>query len=272
MKDITEKEFDKIRAHVKELFGINLGDEKRSLVYSRLRGVLQEQGLTDFSEYYKYLKNDKTGKATTVFIDKITTNHTFFMRESDHFDIFRDKALPFIKEEYGKQKDLRLWCAACSSGEESYTLQMIVQDFFKNDPGWNIEMLATDISTTVLDKAVHGVYSNESVSTLPKDWQQKYFKPHETGTSIVVDSVKNKITYRKFNLMEDKFPFKKKFQIIFCRNVMIYFDAETRDTLVSKFYDLTEPGGYLFIGHSESLNHTGTKFKYISPATYRKEK
>jgi len=271
MKDITEKEFDMIRAYIKSLFGINLGDEKRSLVYSRLRGILQDKNIESFSDYYDYLTHDKTGEAVTTFIDKITTNHTFFMREVDHFYYFRDTVLPYIKTEHGRDKDLRLWCAGCSSGEESYTLQMLVQDFFKLDPGWNTEILATDISTTVLDKAVNGVYPTDSIKSLPQNWQKEYFKPADAEHSIVSDNIKKLITYRKFNLMDDKFPFKKKFQVIFCRNVMIYFDAKTRDDLVAKFYDLTEPGGYLFIGHSESLNHTNTKYKYLMPAAYRKE-
>jgi len=193
------------------------------------------------------------------------------MREVDHFYYFRDTVLPYIKNTFGKEKDLRLWCAGCSSGEESYTLQMLVQDFFKLDQGWNTDILATDISTTVLDKAVNGIYLKENIKTLPENWQREYFKSIDAEHSSVSDAIKQRIIYRKFNLMDEKFHFKKKFQVIFCRNVMIYFDASTRDNLVSKFYDLTEPGGYLFIGHSESLNHTDTKYKYLMPATYRKE-
>ncbi|MDR1689309.1 MAG: protein-glutamate O-methyltransferase CheR [Clostridiales bacterium] len=272
MKDITEKEFNMIRTYIKSTFGINLGDEKRSLVYSRLRTVLQDKNIDSFSDYYDYLIADKSGEAVTTFIDKITTNHTFFMREVDHFYYFRDTVLPFIKTEFEREKDLRLWCAGCSSGEESYTLQMFIQDFFKNDKSWNTEILATDISTTVLDKAVYGVYTNESIAALPRTWQSEYFIRQDAETSVVTDAVKKLITYRKFNLMDEKFHFRKKFQVIFCRNVMIYFDAKTRDELVQKFYDLTEPGGYLFIGHSESLNHTNTKYKYLMPATYRREK
>lgn len=271
MKDITEKEFNMIRDYIKSLFGINLSSEKRSLVFSRLRGVLQEKKIENFSDYFEYLKSDRTGEAITTFIDKITTNHTFFMREVDHFYYFRDTVLPYIKKQHSKEKDLRLWCAGCSSGEESYTLQMIVQDFFASDPGWNTEILATDISTTVLDKAVYGMYQNENIATLPQNWQKDYFVPKDADTSMVADRIKKYITYRKFNLMDERFPFKKPFQVIFCRNVMIYFDAATRDTLVEKFYNLIEPGGYFFIGHSESLNHTNTKFKYLMPATYRKE-
>jgi chemotaxis protein methyltransferase CheR len=272
MKEITEKEFNTLRTYIKDTFGISLGNEKKSLIYSRLRTVLQELGMDNFTDYYKYLVGDKSGQAAIKFIDKVTTNHTFFMRETDHFDFFRDKALPYVEETY-TNNDLRLWCAGCSSGEESYTLKFIIEDHFsKCKAKWNTEILATDISTQVLDKAIHGVYPNDSVETLPDAWRKKYFDTFDGTHKIVKQEIKNSITYRKFNLMMDKFPFKKPFQIIFCRNVMIYFDNETRDTLVKKFYDLTEPGGYLFIGHSESLNHTDTKYKYVMPALYRKER
>lgn len=272
MRDITDKEFSLIRDYIKNKLGISLNDEKKSLVYSRLRTTLAEKGFDNFTQYYEYLINDKTGSALVNFTDKVTTNHTFFMREVDHFDYYRDTVLPYIEQTYRAQKDLRLWCAACSSGEESNTLQMITQDFFKSKSDvWNTQMLATDISTAVLDKAVHSVYTNESIAVLPDRWRREYFKKYDAENSIVVDGIKKQIIYRKFNLMEEKYPFKKKFQVVFCRNVMIYFDNQTRDAVVSKLYDITEPGGYLFIGHSESLNHTGTRYKYIMPAIYRKE-
>jgi len=268
--DLTDKEFNMLRDYIQKTIGINLGNEKKSLVYSRLRSVIAEGNFDSFSQYFEYLKNDKTDTAVTLFIDKITTNHTFFMREVDHFDFLRDTALPFVEKEFGSGKDLRMWCAACSSGEEAYTLQIIVNEYFKKDTSWNKEILATDISTNVLDKAVAGIYTNESLKPLPEKWKKEYFRVIDQEHSAVVDSIKRNIVFRRFNLMDDKFPFKKKFQIIFCRNVMIYFDNQTRDTLVQKFYNFMEQGGYLFIGHSESLSHTKTPYKYVKPAVYRK--
>jgi chemotaxis protein methyltransferase CheR len=147
---------------------------------------------------------------------------------------------------------------------------MSITDYFENKPGWNIEMLATDISTNVLDKAVRGVYKTESVQTLPKEWQKKYFKRVDDDCSVASDVLKKNIVFRKFNLMEDSFPFKKPFQIVFCRNVMIYFDNPTRDKLVDKYFDHIDKGGYLFIGHSESLNHASQKYRYLKPAVYQK--
>jgi len=271
MQELSTAEFNRIRDFIKANYGISLSDEKKTLVYSRLRTTLADQGFTSFSDYFDHLIRDKSGDSIVRFVDKITTNHTFFMREADHFDYLRDTVLPYISEAYRSQRDFRLWCAASSSGEEPVTLQMIAQDHFKKagEP-WNTEILATDISTTVLDKCVHGRYATEGVNSLPKQWQTEYFKKADSQFHETVPGIRKNIIYRKFNLM-DNFPFTKKFQVIFCRNVMIYFDANVRAAVVKKLYDVTEPGGYLFIGHSESLNNTGSAYKYIKPAIYRKE-
>ncbi|MBR1442514.1 MAG: protein-glutamate O-methyltransferase CheR [Firmicutes bacterium] len=269
MEQITDKEFNMIRDYIKKNYGISLGDEKKSLIYSRLRFVLIEKGFENFTQYYDYLISDKTGEASLVFIDKITTNHTFFMREVEHFYYFRDTVLPYL-EETVKDKDIRIWCAASSSGEEPYTLQMIMNDYFKGKSGWNHELLATDISSNVLVKAVKGIYTNEQIKPLDENWKKNYFKKYDNNSVTVCDEIKSKVTYRKFNLMETKLPFKKPFDVIFCRNVMIYFDTETRKALVERMYDASKEGAYLFIGHSESLNNIGTRYKYVMPATYRK--
>jgi len=268
--ELTLKEFRIIRDHIKENYGINMGDEKRSLVFSRLRGVMREMGFSNFGEYFNYVKSDKTGEAAIVFINRITTNHTFFMREAEHFEFLKRTALPWVDEQFGRSKDLRLWCAACSSGEEAYALQMVVQDFFESRPGWNTEILATDISEKVLCQASLGIYSNESIASMPKEWKAKYFNAYGSDNSAIKDSLKKLITFRKFNLMQEILPFKRPFQIIFCRNVMIYFDNQTKEKLINRLYNATEEGGYLFIGHSESLSNVKTNYKYIMPAVYRK--
>jgi chemotaxis protein methyltransferase CheR len=271
MQELTSAEFNRIRDYIKTNYGISLSDEKKTLVYSRLRTTLADQGFASFTDYFDHLMRDKSGDSIVRFVDKITTNHTFFMRESDHFDYLRDTVLPYISEKYRSQKDFRLWCCASSSGEEPVTLQMIAQDHFnKTGEKWDTQILATDISTNVLDKAVAGRYATEGVATLPKHWQNDYFKKVDAQFSETVPGIRNQIIYRKFNLM-DPLPFTKKFQVIFCRNVMIYFDADIRESVVKKLYDVTEPGGYLFIGHSESLSNTSSAYKYIKPAIYRKE-
>ena len=271
MKEITDSEFNRIREFIKQKLGINLSDEKKSLIQSRLSSTISDKGFVGFTQYFDHLLQDTSGEALIHFVDKITTNHTFFMREKDHFEYLRDTVLPYIYENHSQNNDLRLWCAGCSTGEEPYTLEMIIQDFFKDKPGkWDTQILATDISTSVLKKAIRGVYPVENLKDLPNNWINDYFEAFDDRYRQVRESIKKLITYRKFNLMEEKFPFKRPFHIIFCRNVMIYFDTDTRDQLVNKFYDATVTGGFLFIGHSESLNYMSTKYKYIKPAVYRK--
>jgi chemotaxis protein methyltransferase CheR len=268
---ITDKEFGQLAAYIKDNYGIHLKEEKRALVTGRLYNVLLENNLKDFTEYYKYVITDKTGQAAVTLINKMTTNHTFFMREAEHFFYFRDKVLPSLTV-MAQNKDLRIWSAGCSSGEEPYTLAMIMDEFFgKEKMYWDTKVLATDISSRMLERAQKGIYKSEDISPLPAQWKLNYLKKLDNEKSVFVDKMKNEIIYRKFNLMDEVFPFKKKFHVIFCRNVMIYFDEVTKRKLVNKFYNAMEYGGYLFIGHSESLNREETKFKYIMPAVYRKE-
>lgn len=272
MITITDGEFRKLAAYIEENYGIHLKEEKRTLVMGRLHKVLEEMGFKNFTEYYKYILQDRGGAATITLLDKITTNHTYFMREADHFDFFREQVLPFWMKTI-KEKDLRVWCAASSTGEESYTLAMIIDEVVKQkDATWDTKILATDISNQVLEIAKQGVYSHEKIQALPPQWKINYFKKYNGENYKIVDKIQNEVIYRRFNLMENLFPFKKKFHVIFCRNVMIYFDIKTKDTLIEKFYNSLEYGGYLFIGHSEWINLEKIGFKHIRPAVYRKEK
>lgn len=268
---ITDEEFFQLAAYIKDNYGINLKEEKKALVMSRLHSVLSKNGFKSFTEYYDYIMSDKTGRVAAMLINKITTNHTFFMRGIDHFDYLQDKALPYFKDMV-KNKDLRIWSAGCATGEEPYTMAMVIDEFFgKEKKSWDTKILATDISEKALKIAVKGVYDNKKIATLPSKWKIEYFKQLDINNSIIIDRIKNEVIYRKFNLMDKTFPFKQKFHIIFCRNVMIYFDIKTKMELINKFYEITEPGGYLFIGHSESLIREKTKYNYVMPAVYRKD-
>lgn len=270
MVTITDKEFNQLAAYIKEQYGIFLKKEKKQLVIGRLHNVLQEGGFSNFSDYYEYLISEKSGTAVDVLINRITTNHTYFMREPNHFYFFRDEVLPFLKE-HVRDRDLRIWCAGCSSGEEAYTLAMITDEFFtEKKMSWDTKILATDISDKVLKAARTGVYRKENMTHLPPLWVMKYFTKQSPELYEINEKIKKEVIYRRFNLMEQLFPFKKKFHVIFCRNVMIYFDQKTKVELTKKFYDMLEYGGYLFIGHSESLFGSKTGFKYIMPAVYRK--
>lgn len=267
---ITKNEYARLAEYVKENYGIYLKEGKQTLITSRLYNELLKSNCSSFTQYYEYILSDKTGRALTAFIDKITTNHTFFMREADHFYYFRDKVLPYLSLTVNN-KDLRIWSAGCSSGQEPYTLAMILNDYFKDNKGlWDTKILATDISNKVLIEAKNGIYTGDEVSSLPSLWRLNYFQKLSNGNYKIIDDIKKEVIYRKFNLMEKHFPFSKKFHAIFCRNVMIYFDDKTKIDLVRKFYDIMEYGGYLFIGHTESLPRDEIGFQYIMPAVYRK--
>jgi chemotaxis protein methyltransferase CheR len=267
---ITEKEFRQIVDLMHDRYGINLS-QKKNLIVGRLQNHLHRSNFESFSEFYQYVLNDKSGEAVTLLLNKLTTNHTFFLREMEHFDYFKQTVLPHIVKTE-KSKDMRIWSAGCSSGEEPYSIAMIIADFFgANKNGWDTKILATDISERVLSMAAQGKYLSENLEVLPKQWRQAYFKKVDAEYDQIIDKLRQEVIYRKFNLMEGTFPFRKKFHIIWCRNVMIYFDAQTKKALIDKFYDCTEQGGYLFIGHSESIARNDTKYKYVLPAIYRRE-
>lgn len=270
MVDMTNKEYELFSGYVLRNYGIRLSEGKRTLVVSRLQNILLQNDFQSFSDYYSYMTSDKTGTAEAEFINKITTNYTYFMREPDHFDYFLSTVLPYLANSV-KSRDLRIWSAGCSTGEEAYTLAIIINDYFKQSTMlWDTKLLATDISTQALEVARKGEYDNQTLQALSPLWRANYFERVDDEKSTVTDKIKEEVLFRPFNLTTPSFPFKKRFHVIFCRNVMIYFDLKAKKELIEKFYEHMEPGGYLFIGHSEAICRDDSKFKYIIPAVYRK--
>lgn len=269
---ISDREFRLIQELVYQRFGINLTEAKKSLVVGRLQKIVRSMGMSTFKEYYEFLIKDKTGTATDALINRISTNHTFFYREHAHFDFFRSTILTDIEQMLSRSnaRDIRIWCAGCSSGEEPYMLVMIMLDLFGPKYGsFSAGVLATDISARALNRAVKGVYSDENMAHVPP-FAKKYFQHMGPDQWAVCDRVKNEVVFRRFNLMNEKFPFKKPFHTIFCRNVMIYFDQETRSRLITRFHHHLLPGGYFLIGHSESLGREQGLYSYVMPAVYKK--
>lgn len=268
---ITEEEFRVLSTYIKKEYGIDL-TRKKSLVAGRLQPWLREKNFSSVSEYMSHIMADPSGEALSDLLNRLTTRHTYFMREADHFLYVRKVVLPYLISKERTGKDLRFWSAGCATGEEAYTLAMLLLDAFHLlEKGWDTRVLATDISTQALEKARKGIYSNEAIALLPSAWQKCYFGKIDDQNSQIHDLVRKEVIFRRFNLMNQTFPFKRKFHVIFCRNVMIYFDNQTKQDLVERFYHWTEPGGYLFIGHSESLSRQDTSYRYIKPGIYRKE-
>lgn len=274
LMEISDREFDQMRRLIYDRFGINLTEQKRSLLVGRLQKHIRAAGFRSFNSYYEHLITDKNEKELGMLVDRVSTNYTYFNRENDHFGFFSKTALSTVVSRLKAQKrnDLRVWCAGCSTGEEAYMLLMLMHEFLGSlNDSFETGILATDISSRALANAHEGIYSDERVRTLPAELKTKYFKRLDNGSWSASDRLRKGAVIRRFNLMNEHFPFKKPFQIIFCRNVMIYFDAATRNTLVRKFYQCMEPGGYLFIGHSETLGRGHNLYKYLQPAVYQKE-
>lgn len=265
---MTDQEFHNLTSFIKSKYGIDLS-KKRTLIESRLSHDLRMRGLNNFQDYLELVKNDKSGSEVTVMLNKLTTNLSFFMREKEHFDYLTKTVLPYF-EKTRKNNEFRIWSAGCSSGQEAYNIAMVIDQYFGFRKGkWDTTILATDISMKVLDKARKGIYTEQEISGLPPAWKGKYVKQISPGTYQISDQIRKEVVFRPGNLMEP-FHFKRPFDLIFCRNVMIYFDGPTKDSIIEKFYDATSPGGYFFIGHSENVN-PNTRYNYVLPAIYQKK-
>lgn len=272
-KSITAEEFTQICDLVYRKSGIILTEKKKSLVVGRLGKILLQNGFSSFGEYFTWVNSDRTGRALNSLLDRISTNHTYFYRENEHFDFIRNMILPEYLERNKNQDsgEYRIWCAGCSTGEEAYVVAMLMMDAKKNMmKEWNVRILGTDISRAALSVAESGIYSEDNIGRLPAHLRSDYFDKLKDGKYAVKSRVKDIILFRRLNLVRESYPFKRKFNIILCRNVMIYFDDQTRAAITDRFYDYTEPGGYLFTGHSESLNRTKTRYSYIQPAIYKR--
>ncbi len=272
--EITTAEFDRFRNYIKSNVGISLSDQKASMVRGRLSKRVSQLGLGSFSDYYDYLLNDMSGEELTLFINAISTNVTSFFRSPVHWE-FLKQYLPYLSELKGKKKKLRIWSAACSSGEEPYTIAMTLKDNLKDFDQWDIKILATDISQKVLAKAAKGIYSEKDVIGLSKFTLANHFDKSKSsdGSTVykVKDELRNLIMFRSFNLVTDTFSiFKNRFDIIFCRNVMIYFDPPTRKALIDRYGNLLEPGSLLFIGDSEALTENKQNFSLVRSSVYKR--
>jgi len=270
---LSTEEYQLISGLIYQNFGINLSEQKRTLITERLQKILLAGGFTSFQEYYNYVVHEPSGRALLAMVDRISTNHTIFFREKEHFDILAAIVLPQVKKRLHTQerRDIRIWSAGCSSGEEPYSLAMVLAEYFGSETArYDIGILATDIAISALDKAARGAYSTNQIASIPPLYKQRYFVPSENKNWMVKDNLQKMITFRRLNLMRQTYPFRGKFQVIFCRNVMIYFDKVTRDALLERLHQYLEPEGYLFIGHSESISSSAGLYRFIKPAVYQR--
>jgi chemotaxis protein methyltransferase CheR len=270
----TEDDFRFIAGLVKEVTGIVLGDHKRAMVYGRLARRLRALGLKSFAAYRELLQSKSGAGEIVGLTNAITTNLTKFFRESHHFDHLRDTAIAEWKAEKsgpGKRR-LRIWSAGCSTGEEPYSIAMTVAATLGNMNAYDVRILATDLDTNVLDKAKRGIYSKESVELVPAALRTKYCEPIEDagGRDVsMAEGIRKPITFKQLNLL-GSWPMKGPFDVIFCRNVLIYFDGPTKSELIRRYKDMLKPGGWLYIGHSESVVGGFPGLSMGGRTTYRK--
>jgi len=275
---LSKGELRRVAEFINDQVGIQLTGSKHTLVEGRLRKRLRKLAFKSYKEYLDYVLDSPEGKHERLhLIDTITTNKTDFFRESEHFNYLINKALP----ELGKRRlqegrrELRVWSAGCSSGEEAYTLSIVLNEAVEVHSGLTFSILATDISSRCLDTASRAIYPEQRIAPVPMPLRKKYFLRNSDASKELVQmgpELRSRIKFGSLNLMSSNFGIPQKMDVIFCRNVMIYFNDEIREQLVRRFEQQLVPGGYLFVGHSESLNGLENGLEQVAPMVYRKPK
>ena len=272
---LTDSEFNDFRKLVYETTGISWNDAKRTLVQTRLLKRLRHFNYSTYGEYYNHVvNNDPSGEEMINLINRVTTNKTDFFRENHHFEYLKNELFPEL-ESRSSQRKVRIWSAACSSGEEPYSIAMAALEYFGAGSGWDIRILASDIDSEVLTKAQHGVYQAERVADVEPERLERFFSPvqGDFGTSFQLkDEVRELIAFRRINFMDTAWPITISFDAVFCRNVLIYFDEDTKDTVVTRFADYIKDDSHLFIGHSENITRLTQYFDPLGKTIYRRLK
>ena len=270
----TDKDFHILQRLANKHTGISLSDAKRELVYSRLTRRLRKLNLNKFSVYCQLLQDEANSEELVHFTNAITTNLTSFFREPHHFEYLTKNVCFQFKNDPSAGKRLRIWSAGCSTGEEPYSIAMSLVDTLPSAEHLNIKILATDLDSNVLSKAINGIYIRDKIKTIASDRLKKYFYKSEDlhSNQLHINSqLKRLITFKQLNLMHE-WPMKGPFDAIFCRNVVIYFDKPTQRILIERYANLLREGGYLFLGHSESLFKVTDRFKLVGQTIYQKIK
>jgi len=272
---ISKEEFHLFRTLLMQEAGISLGEGKRQFVASRLAKRLRHLGLTSYKDYYHHLKTaDPSGDERLMMVNCLTTNKTDFFREEHHFEFLRHHVFPELRDRalYGAPRRLRIWSAGCSSGEEPYTIAMTVREMFPSGSDWDVRILASDIDTDILHRAKRGIYDKERLAGVPEKLRTKYFLRGTgkwEGSVRVRPELRELITFRRINFIDSVWPIRTRFDVIFCRNVIIYFDRETQRCLFERLSTYLDEDGYLMVGHSESLHWLGDLFAPLRGTIYR---
>lgn len=267
----NDKHFRFFQEQAKELAGVTLPDSKKEMTYSRLSRIIRKSNIKNFDDYCDLLR-EKNKNIVLEFVSSITTHHTFFMREAHHFFFLRDVILPEIISNNSARK-VRTWSAGASSGEEAYCISFIMRDFFDSLKGWDFKILATDVDECILEKARKGIYHKKDLRQhFTEEQINRYFNfsEKEENDYEVKNSFKEIIHFKQFNFLDTVWPMAGPFDVIFCRNVVIYFDKKAQEYVFDRLASLLNPGGYLIIGHSESISSQNKKLKFLDKTIYRR--
>jgi chemotaxis protein methyltransferase CheR len=266
---LTDSEFDRLRGIVHRLTGISLADSKREMLYSRLARRLRKLQLASFSEYCALVERGDAGELEEL-TNAMTTNLTSFFREKYHFEQLAAEALPYVAEHRAESRRVRLWSAGCSTGEEPYSMAIVLREAQRGFANWDVRLLATDIDSKVVQTAAAGVYAADRLKNMEGQRLARWFAPDDQGQHYAVRAeLKSLIAFRQLNLL-DAWPFKGPFDVIFCRNVTIYFDKDTQRELFERMANVQEPGGWLFVGHSENLQNLTRRYQLVGRTVYRR--
>ena len=273
-ESISSRDYTRLCDLIYQEAGIHLGTEKKIMLEVRIKRRLRSLDLSTYGEYCDYLFGHEGLKEEIVhLIDVVTTNKTDFYREPKHFDYLVEKTLPELAESNGGGRTFLAWSAGCSTGEEPYTLAIVLSEYALSHPGFRFRILATDISTTVLAKAELGVYSNEVISPVPAPLRRKYFlRSRDAGSDKVrvAPELRGLVEFRRLNFMDASYGIHEKADAIFCRNVIIYFDRPTQERILKKLSNHLTAGGYMFVGHAETLHDMDLPLAPVAPALYRR--
>lgn len=271
---LTDDEFDKLSRFIYKESGIKMPPVKKVMLQSRLQKRLRELNMTNFKEYIEYVfsKEGLNGEIIHM-LDVVSTNKTDFFREPVHFDFLNNTVLPEFVEQRAGSRTIKIWSAGCSSGEEPYTLAIVLAEFAAKNPGFDFSIIGTDISTQILQKAVDAVYKEDRVSIIPLETKRKYFlrsKDRQNPTVKVIGDLRKKVRFGRLNFMDSYYDMPETFDVVFCRNVLIYFDRPTQEKVINKLCDKLRPNGYFFLGHSESIMNMDVPLKQVKPTIFRR--
>jgi chemotaxis protein methyltransferase CheR len=267
---LSEAEFTKLSKFIYSQYGIKMPPEKKIMLQSRLQKRLRALSIYSFKEYIEYVFGSNSNEEVVHMMDVVSTNKTDFYREPAHFDFLRQTVLPKLND---TKKSIKIWSAGCSSGPEVYTLAIELSEFASSHQGFDFSILGTDISTLMLKKAYTGIYSEDMVEIIPLDYKHKYMLKSKDRTKKLVrmnEALRKKVKFQRLNFIDDQYTINEQFDVIFCRNVLIYFDRETQEKVINKLCNHLRVDGYFFLGHSESITNINVPLKQLRPTVYNR--